>query len=633
MSAAEWSAPVAEAKPLKSTGNPAPRLWPPVVLAVGYWLAWAVVMVGFPGTFVQFMTLFYAPMVLALGMVIWWLAFSRVPWISRVWAVGVLLACFGVAYLLTHKSVNWMGLLMYGLPIALSAAVVWLLLTRGAKTLPGWLGLAALFMVTLGYFDLLRIDGITGALVAERSWRWTETAEERFLAAQKRRASEQPDRAPEVAQASALVAGPGDWTDFRGPSRDGHVHNVSFNADWKTQPPKELWRRLVGPGWSSFAVVGDRCFTQEQRGDEEVVICFDLSTGEEIWAHADKARFEDVVAGAGPRATPTFAGGKLYAQGAGGKLNCFDAATGKLLWSRDILKDAGMKAPPQWGFSSSPLVTRGVVMVFAGGEAEKIDEKTVEAGKAKEPSKADAPDKVAPTAKAADKPSKSLLCYDAETGEPRWTAGKGVHSYSSPQLATIGDTEQVLMETDRGVEAFDPATGKLLWDHDWFLQGMFRVCQPTVVEGNKVLVGTGMGAGTRLLSVEKAGAEWKVTENWTSKDLKPYFNDFVAQDGYLYGFDGNIFTCLDLATGKRQWKKGRFGFGQVLLVGEAGQAIIVSETGELVLVDLTPKNLVELACIPALKGKTWNHPVLTSGGKLLVRNGEEMACYDLAPKP
>jgi outer membrane protein assembly factor BamB len=635
MSAADSLAPAAvfpkaEKKPALTSS--APRLWPAAALAVVFWIAWSYGKFGTTNQFAQFMTMFWAPIVLTLGLIVWWLFFSRLPWVSRLWGVGSQVFCFLVAYLLSHKSVNWMGLMMYGLPISLSAAVVWLLSTGGARTLAGWAGLVVIGLVTLGYSDLIRIDGITGDLVAERSWRWTATAEDRFLAEQKKRqAAEKPAAAPAATVIAALVAEPGDWTDFRGPARDGHVRGVSISTDWKAQPPKELWRRLVGPGWSSFAVVGDRAFTQEQRGPDEAVVCIDVNTGDQVWDHVDKARFEEVVAGAGPRATPTFHDGKIYALGARGTLNCLDAATGKEIWRpRDILKDVGLKDPPAWGFSSSPLVVQGIVTVFGGGEAEKIDEKA----KAKSAAEADSK-----AGEKTDKPpgkTKGVLAYDVATGDLKWSGGKGTHSYSSPQLATIEGVEQILMESDRGVEAFDPTTGKLLWEHEWYLQGMFRVCQPLVVEGQQVLIGTGMDSGTRLVTVAKEGDKWNVTENWTSKELKPYFNDFVAQGGHVYGFDGNIFTCLDLETGKRQWKKGRFGYGQALFVGDTGLALITSDTGELILAEATPQSLVERARIPALKGKTWNHPVLTSSGKLLLRNGEEMACYDLsaaAPPP
>jgi outer membrane protein assembly factor BamB len=182
--------------------------------------------------------------------------------------------------------------------------------------------------------------------------------------------------------------------------------------------------------------------------------------------------------------------------------------------------------------------------------------------------------------------------------------------------------------SDRGLESLELATGKLVWEHPWKIQGMFRVSQPHVV-GDKILLCTGMSNGSKLLSVAENEGKWDVSEAWFTKEYSPYFNDAVSHEGFLYGFDGPIFMCLDLHSGKKQWKKGRYGHGQVLLVADQGLLVVISEKGELVLLEANPKRLVELGKLPALKNKTWNHPVIT-GNRLLIRNDEEMACYELA---
>src|SRR5262245_16927848 len=599
-----------------------PRLWPAIILVAAYWIAYAGVTIFFKDAvspFIQFMTLFYAPMVLTLGVLIWWLAFSRLPVAARFWGVGCVALCGAIALWLSDKSMNWMGHLMSTVPVVLTAEAVWLFVTGGAKTRLGWLGIAVASILSWGYFTLLRTDGVTADLSSERSFRWTQTAEDKYLAQQRelsktrKGASEGSESPAGSSSSSELTATAADWPEFRGALRDGVVHGVRIERDWKAHPPREIWRRRVGPAWSSFAVVGDRGFTQEQRGEAEAVVCFDLATGEEIWSHEDKARFWEVVAGAGPRATPTFHDGKLYTLGGSGMLNCLDAATGKLIWSHDVAAEADTKlAQWGWGFSSLPLVAQGIVTIFAI--------------KAEMPSK----DKAADAAKKADQKKTGLFAYDAATGEPRWTAGQGLHGYSSPHLLRSTEGEQILMVSDYGLEAFEPATGKLLWDHKWYLEGMFRVCQPQVIDSSQLLVGTPMMEGTRQLTIAKEGEEWKVTEGWTSKDMKPYFNDGVLYGGHLYGFDGDILICIDPATGKKKWKKGRYGHGQALLVGDQGLLIVISDKGELILVEPNPENLIERGRFQALSGKTWNHPVLTSTVKLLVRNCEEMACFDLA---
>ena len=601
----------------------APRLWPGLVLVLLYWLGWTAVTplketLGVNG-FLQFMYYFWAPMIMALLMLVWALFFSRLAWLDRLWLVGCVAAGGIAAIFLVDRSMQF-GLVLYGLPVAMTAAVVWLVVVRGSA---GWLmrlGLVAASVLTWGYYTLLRIDGIDGDFATKRSWRWEKTAEEEYqeyVASLKpvvhRPAGSAPagDVAADAAAApapaaagispDALMVSAGDWPEFRGPQRDSAVHGATIADDWKANKPRELWRRRVGPGWSSFATVGDVAFTQEQRGEHEVTVAFDIATGHEIWSHTDKARFWEVVAGAGPRATPTLHAGKLYTQGASGVLDCLDAATGNLIWTRDIKADAGVKDLPAWGYSSSPLVVAGLVITYAGG---------------------------------AD--GKSVWAYDLATGGPKWHAGKGTHTYSSPQLAKIAGIEQVLMVSDHGLESFDPATGTVLWESPWLEQGMFRVNQPLVIPADgtspdRVLISTGMGMGSKLLAVKRDGEQWNVEELWFTKDYSPYFNDAVIHDGHLYGFDGPIFLCLDLASGKKLWKKGRYGHGQVLLVADQGLLVIVSEKGELILAQADPKDLRERGKFQAIKGKTWNHPVLT-GNRLLVRNDEEMACFEVAAR-
>ncbi len=370
------------------------------------------------------------------------------------------------------------------------------------------------------------------------------------------------------------------------------MSGITIAADWKQTPPKKLWSRKIGPGWSSFAVVGPRLFTQEQRGDDELVVCYDADTGDERWLHAEQTRFTEVVAGPGPRGTPQFHDGKIYAQGANGTLSCLTAATGKVIWTQDIAKDSGAKIP-QWGFSGSPLVAHGFVTVFAGGPS-----------------------------------GKSVLAYDAETGELAWTAGEGMHSYASTQTATLGGVEQILMATDAGLISVAPESGEALWTHEWKTDEVPRIVQPAVLNETDILIGTGMGFGTRRIRVAHDGGQWPIEEVWTSKQFKPYYNDFVVHGDQLYGFDGPIFLCFDTQRSKVSWRSRAYGNGQVLLLADQGLLLVLAETGEAALVEAQPKKHVELSRIQALSGKTWNHPVIVHG-RLYVRNGEEMACFEL----
>jgi len=282
--------------------------------------------------------------------------------------------------------------------------------------------------------------------------------------------------------------------------------------------------------------------------------------------------------------------GRVYAFGATGILNALDATTGALVWSRDVAADADKKVP-MWGFSSSPLVIRDLVVIAASGK---------------------------------------LVAYNITTGKPAWFGPDLPGSYSSPHLAKIDGVDQILLLTAAGATSVAPSDGKVLWEHSW-PEGT-TIVQPAVTADGDVLIntltGTG-GLGIRRLAVAHGSAGWSVTERWTSTGLKPYFNDFVVHNGYAYGFDGNILSCIDLQDGKRKWKGGRYGDGQLVLLPDQDLLFVISEEGELALVKATPDQFSEVARFKAIDGKTWNHPVLVRDF-LLVRNGEEMAAFRLS---
>jgi outer membrane protein assembly factor BamB len=547
-----------------------------------------------PLTFAHFMGWFLTPMVAAVGVALWWLIASRLPWTDRLLGLLAFAAGCAAVVFLGHPTIGVFGLIVYALALMTTAWVVWLVATPFLNWPVRRVGLVMVLLLVAGCFVLVRNEGTTGSMAATFQFRWTPTAEDRMLA--ELHAGKLRSASPAGASAAEpVVLAPGDWPGFRGPERDGRLTGVRLAADWNQHPPRQVWRHRVGPGWSSFAAVGTRLYTQEQRGEDEAVVCYDAGSGEELWSHTDVTRFTETLGGPGPRATPTFHDGKVYALGAKGRLNCLDAATGKVVWSKDIAAESGASLPV-WGFAASPLVSDNVVVVFAGG-----------------------PDK------------KSVLAYDAASGKPAWSSGAGLMSYSSPHPARLGGVEQLLMMTDRGLTAFEPASGKVLWQHDWPLQGMARIVQPTVLDDSNVLMGTGNGMGTRQLHVHRDGDAWKVEEVRTIRALKPYFNDHVVYQGHLYGFDANFFTCVNLEDGKGKWRVRDYGSGQVLLLADQGLLLVLSETGEAALVEATPEAHRERCRFQALEGKTWNHPVVAHG-KLFVRNGEEAACYELTPE-
>jgi outer membrane protein assembly factor BamB len=521
-----------------------------------------------------------------------------------------------------------MGLMvpLFAVPGTLVPAfVAWAVATRHQSDRFRRATMIAAILLGCGVWLLARTDGIYGAAGTQLAWRWTPTAEDKLLAQEKTEPAPAPPVAPAPAPpapAVATVKEPAaakaadktvpaaavdpaakapvppstvmagyEWPGFRGGSRDGVIRDVRLETDWSSKPPVALWRRPIGPGWSSFAVHGDLVYTQEQRGEHEVVSCYKLTTGEPVWRHRDAVRFYESNAGAGPRGTPTVHNGRVYTLGATGLVNALDAATGASVWSRNAQTDTGATLPG-WGFAGSPLVVGDSVVVAASGR---------------------------------------LVSYDIATGNPRWTRQTGGGGYSSPHLATIDGVAQILLQSGGSVTSVAPADGTVLWQHKW--EDGVSIVQPALVDDGNVLLAGGDsmgGIGIRRLALSHGPDGWTAQERWTSRGLKPYFNDFVVHKGHAFGFDGSILSCIDLSDGTRKWKGGRYGNGQLVLLREQDLLLVLSEEGELALVNAKPDQYAEVARFKAIEGKTWNHPAVVRD-VLLVRNAEEMAAFRLSP--
>jgi outer membrane protein assembly factor BamB len=595
------------------------RVWPGVAAVVALCLLWLVPFVV-PDTAIVPM---FGGLACGLAVLVWWLFFSRAPWVERVGAIVLMVVAIIATKRFVHESIagGGMGMLLYvyAIPVLSLALVVWAVASRrlSLSSGPRRASLVVAILLACGVFTLLRTGGIDGEGDSDLHWRWTPTPEQRLLAqagneplAPPPAAAAAPAETPSPTPASEQPASPtpaispekssadpegtttaANWSGFRGPKRDGVIHSVGgvrIQTDWSQSKPVELWRRPVGPGWSSFSVRGNHFYTQEQRGDDEIVACYNLTTGEPVWRHRDAARFYESNAGAGPRATPTLSNGRVYAFGATGILSALNARDGSVVWSRNAASDTRTKAP-MWGFASSPLVVGDAVVVAASGV---------------------------------------LAAYDIATGNPRWQGPADKGGYSSPQLVTINGVAQILLLNGEGATSVAPADGKLLWKHEWAGDG---IVQPFVIAGSDVLLGSGSGmaaVGLRRVAVVRGDAGWSVEEQWTSNGLKPYYNDFVVHKGHAFGFDGSILACVNLEDGKRKWKGGRYGHGQIILLPDQDLLLALSEEGELALVKATPDQFAEVARFKAIEGKTWNHPVLV-GDVLLARNSEEMAAFRL----
>jgi outer membrane protein assembly factor BamB len=558
-------------------------------------------------------------------LLLWWLLASGAPWLERIAVLVPMALVVPVLPFIAHPSIAGAGqdMLIKILPIPLMmwGLAAWAALTRRSSTMTRVAALLVAIVVSCVPLLITRTNGVGGSAGFDVRWRWTPTSEDLLLAKNEADPAPFPPAtdAPEAPQAPAPAApnalqapeapspkapqapmapvAPAvqdaptvpEWPGFRGEHRDGVAHGVLINTDWTTAPPIQMWRRPVGPGWSSFAVQGDLLYTQEQRGADEIVGCYRVSTGEPVWRHRDPVRFYESNGGAGPRATPTLYGDRVYAHGATGVLNALDARTGKKIWSRDVAADTG-RAVPEWGFASSPLIVDDIVVVAAAG---------------------------------------TLAAYDLASGAPRWKGPSYGGSYSSPHLATFDGVKHILLLGGPGVVSMG-VDGTKLFEYKW---EPGPITQPAITPDGDIIVNTIAmtgGMGTRRLHVTRGAEGWNLEERWTSNGLKPYFNDLVVHKGNAYGFDNNILSSINLETGARNWKGGRYGNGQMVLLADQDLLLLTSEDGEAVLVSATPDAHKEIARFPVLSGKTWNHPVVVRD-VLLVRNGEEMAAFRLPP--
>ena len=466
-----------------------------------------------------------------------------------------------------------------------SLAFAWFLFLSPTAMRIRLLALAAFILSIAAVISTVRIRGVTGDLVPILEFRWhshrSETAAESTFSS---------------TDSPAPSSNSADFPQFYGPHRNAVLNSPKLHTNWTTHPPRILWRQPVGPAWSGFAIVNNVAVTQEQHGQDESVVCYELLTGRRLWTHSDSARYFTTIAGEGPRATPTISSNRVFTFGSTGILNCLDLATGKLLWSRNTAREHNASIP-EWGFSSSPLLLDGQVIISVGGAN-----------------------------------NRSLVACNASDGQFLWGAGSGGAGYSSPIAATLLGERQILIFGSRSLRSFTPR-GEQLWEHPW-PGNQPRVSLPVIIRSNQVLISSGYGAGAALIEIsrDQAGSatNYSASSIWKSIALKSKFAPIFVKDDYIYGLDDGILACVELKTGQRRWKDGRYGHGQGLLV--AGMILLTSERGEVILIEPDAEKLVELGRFQVFTAKTWNPPAL-AGEYLLLRNDQEAACLKLHVRP
>lgn len=490
---------------------------------------------------------------------------------------------------------------------------IWWFRNIDEKTVRWAVPLACLAMVASGLL-IYQPVGFTGELVPIFRYRFATPK-------QLQTASETtPKSANSAAEMELLITkycSPG----FLGPDRTGQFAHRIFSKDWATNPPQQIWKQAIGGGLAGFATAKLKPLdgpsipigiTLEQRDSNEAVTCYNLDSGKLRWVVTHAAYHSHPLGDIGPRSTPSIAAtGRVYAQGATGHVWCLDASTGEIVWERDLLDLVGIdqgqsEQAVTWGRAASPLLVDDMVILPLGGSEQ------TSAG------------------------IKTLIAFDAATGEERWRGGKYQISYASPVLATLEGVRQIVSVNQDFVSGHDPQTGEELWSHSWpgVSNGGASCSNPITVDESHVLLSKGYGGGGMLLEVKRSDEGFSAAEVWSDiRVLKTKFTNPIVVADFVYGLSDGTLECVSVRDGQQRWKQNRstrFGHGHILVVEDV--MVGSTEDGEVVLVDLDSEQYEELGRFSAVSGKTWNPPAMIDN-KVLIRNGNEMSLWDLGDRP
>jgi len=383
-----------------------------------------------------------------------------------------------------------------------------------------------------------------------------------------------------------------DWPQWRGPNRDGISQETGILKNWPNDGPNVIWKAPAGDGYSAMSVVDGRLYTMYGTGDDEVAVCLDANTGEQLWRFRMDSKFEEYW-GHGTRATPTVDGNVVYVISAKSKLYALDAKTGKEIWGHDLVKKFDAQVP-RWGTATSPLVYGEQLIVDVGGSGDY-----------------------------------GIVSFNKKNGEVIWNTPTELPGYSSPIAVDVGGVKQILCFTGKALISVSPEDGRKFWSHRWITSYDVNAATPIFVEPDKVFISSGYDVGCALLKMIPQNGDVKVEELYSSREMRNQFTTCVLIDGHVYGFDEGTLKCMDVRTQETKWAERGLGKGSLLYAD--GHLIVMGERGQLVLVEATPKQYVQKAKAQMLEGRTWTMPTLANG-KLYIRNQEEILCLNFAAK-
>ena len=393
-----------------------------------------------------------------------------------------------------------------------------------------------------------------------------------------------------LAAACWLSAYAADWPQWRGPNRDGISKETGLLDSWPAGGPHLFWKTQgLGEGHSSFAVVGDRLYTQGQQGNQEFVIAFDTRTGKQLWKTPSGRAYHE-SRGHGPRGTPTIDGNRLYALAADGTLVCLDTATGERIWGMNIVERFGGHVPT-WGISESPLLDGDRVIVTPGG------------------------------------PGASVVALDKIKGNLLWKSQSDPAGYSSPISFDASGSRKVVVFTARGAMGLDLTNGDLQWRYDKVANRTANIATPIVHDGF-VFLSSDYGTGCALLKLTQGGRVGGASEIYFNRDMRNHYSTSVLIGDTVYGFSSGILTAMKFLTGEVAWRNRSVGKGSVTYA--EGRLYALSEEGVMGLIDATPEGYTERSRFEIHRGSfpTWTPPVIANG-KLYLREQDNLYCYDI----
>jgi outer membrane protein assembly factor BamB len=387
-------------------------------------------------------------------------------------------------------------------------------------------------------------------------------------------------------QALSLAA---DWPHWRGVNRDGISTEKQWTSDWGSDGPKQIWTAEVGIGFSAFAIKDGKLYTMGWADGRDTVYCLDADSGKLVWSHSYEAQLGDKYFEGGPLSTPTVDGSVVYTLGKWGVLNALEGDTGKVIWSKNLATETEA-APPEWGFSGSPVVYGEKLILNVGSHGTAVEKKT---------------------------------------GKVIWKTGKEKAGYSTPLLIQARGQKAFAYSNTQAFYAVNPESGEVLWKVDWPTRYGVNACDVVPVAKEQFLISSGYGKGSALIDTSSTG-DPKII--WESRDLRTQMNPPVLIDGYFYGIDGDesknpTLNCVEAATGKKQWATKWPESGA--LMAADGKLIAITSKGELQIIKAQADKYEAVATAQVSSGRNWTVPTLVNG-LLYIRNAKgTLLCFDL----